>query len=56
MQEKCNPHAFGRQAARNGCPTLVLQDLMEHASPETTRRYTFLDEQDLAALHAQDVL
>lgn len=56
MQEKCNPHAFGQQAARNGCPTLVLQELMGHALPETTRLYTFLDEQDLAALHAQDVL
>jgi len=53
--QRCNPHAFrhgfGRRLSKNGCPTLVLQDLMGHASPEVTRLYTFLDEEDLAQLH-----
>lgn len=53
--DRCNPHAFrhgfGRRLSKNGCPTLVLQDLMGHASPEVTRLYTFLDEEDLAQLH-----
>jgi len=53
--ERCNPHAFrhgfGRRLSKNGCPTLVLQDLMGHASPDVTRLYTFLDEEDLAQLH-----
>lgn len=53
--EHCNPHrfrhGFGRRLSKNGCPTLVLQDLMGHASSETTRIYTFLDEEDLSRLH-----
>ncbi len=53
--EHCNPHrfrhGFGRRLSKNGCPTLVLQDLMGHASSETTRIYTFLDEEDLSKLH-----
>jgi site-specific recombinase XerD len=51
----CNPHrfrhGFGRRLSKNGCPTLVLQNLMGHASSETTRIYTFLDEEDLSKLH-----
>lgn len=57
--ERFNPHAFrhafGRQATKNGCPTLGLQDLMGHASPETTRLYSYLDENDLADMHARYV-
>ena len=46
-------HAFGRDMTRNGCPTLVLQDLMGHASPETTRIYARLSYEDLKNLHGQ---
>ncbi|MBN2001753.1 MAG: tyrosine-type recombinase/integrase [Anaerolineae bacterium] len=52
--KRFNPHSFrhgfGRRLTKNGCPTLAVQSLMGHASPETTRIYTYLDEDDLAEI------
>ncbi|MBN1877253.1 MAG: site-specific integrase [Anaerolineae bacterium] len=39
-------HAFGVRLSLSGCPTVVLQDLMGHVSPATTKIYTeFNDDQ-----------
>ena len=49
----CWRHAFGRDMTLNGCPTLALQDLMGHESPETTKIYTQFQEHELKILYDQ---
>jgi integrase len=43
-------HTFGTMAAREGMPLGVLQDMLGHADPAMTRRYT--QKNDLAAQRA----
>lgn len=42
----CLRHTFGTVAARRGVPIAILQELLGHASIETTRRYITVTEDD----------
>jgi site-specific recombinase XerD len=42
-------HTYGTELAAAGIDLLVLQDLMGHASPETTGKYVHLSAETLAA-------
>jgi site-specific recombinase XerD len=44
-------HAFGRDMTAAGMPTLQLQDLMGHSTPEVTKIYTRFEQTDLREAH-----
>lgn len=44
-------HAFGRDTTNAGMPTVQLQDVMGHSSPEVTKIYTRFNQSDLWKAH-----